>query len=172
MKLKHLLFFMSTLGFMSCTVTKTVSAVSEGKEITLEDLKNAENVVWYFNSYNSYTIDSTTLNKFDKTFSEQNYSIDVFMGTWCEDSQREVPRFIKIMEYLGFDNYRIIDLDTDKKSRIGFEKDKNLKRVPTFIIYDKQGIELNRIVEYPVLSIEKDFFLIFNRQNYIPNYSE
>jgi tetratricopeptide (TPR) repeat protein len=42
-------------------------------------------------------------------------------------------------------------------------------RVPAFIIY-RNGIEINRINEFPVFSLEKDMLSILNNQPYIPNY--
>ncbi len=41
--------------------------------------------------------------------------------------------------------------------------------MPTFIIY-KNGIEINRINEFPVFSLEKDLLGILNNQSYTPNY--
>jgi hypothetical protein len=164
MKSVLILLFSFTV-FFNCTIKK-----STGGEISLLSLQKAKNKAWYFKSYNNYTIDSVTLKEVSKIIIHSGH-IDIFMGTWCEDSHREVPRFIKILEYLKFTNYRIIALDTDKKSKKGVENGKNIKRVPTFIFYAETGKELNRITEYPVISLEKDIYSIISKKKYAPNYS-
>jgi len=79
------------------------------------------------------------------------------MGTWCGDSKREVPRFIKVLEAANFpvDNLKIVAVDRRKeqykKSPTGEEWGLSIKRVPTFIFY-KNGKESNRIIESPRLS--------------------
>jgi tetratricopeptide (TPR) repeat protein len=49
------------------------------------------------------------------------------------------------------------------------ENGKGIFRVPVFIIY-KNGVELNRINEFPVFSLEKDLHAIVSNQSYVPNY--
>jgi len=49
------------------------------------------------------------------------------------------------------------------------EVGKGVFRVPTFIVY-RNGVEINRINEYPVLSLEKDLLQILSNQPYTPNY--
>jgi tetratricopeptide (TPR) repeat protein len=101
--------------------------------------------------------------------------MQIFLGTWCGDSKREVPRFMKLLNEIGFsaNNIEIITVgDSDslyKQSPQHEEKGLGIFRVPTFIIY-KNGIEINRINEYPVNSLEKDLLTIITNQVYIPNY--
>ena len=33
--------------------------------------------------------------------------VKIFMGTWCEDSQRQIPHFFKLLESLEFDQNHI-----------------------------------------------------------------
>ncbi len=99
------------------------------------------------------------------------------MGTWCKDSKREVPRFYKILENAKFQKNKISLIGVDstkenyKKSPTGEEKGLNIIRVPTFIFY-KNGIDVNRIIEYPIESLEKDLLKIIKGETYIPNYSD
>ena len=60
--------------------------------------------------------------------------------------------------------------DQYKKSPEGEETGKNIQRVPTLIIYHKRK-ELGRIIESPVVSIEKDLISILKQDGYIPNYA-
>jgi tetratricopeptide (TPR) repeat protein len=110
-----------------------------------------------------------------KKLNIKDISIEIFLGTWCGDSKREVPRFLKVLDQLSFPekNIRVIalgGLDSLFKQSPGKEETgKGIFRVPVFIVY-KNGVEINRINEYPVFSLEKDLSAILNNQPYVPNY--
>ena len=88
----------------------------------------------------------------------------VVLGTWCPDSRREVPRFMKIMELSGFDQELISLMGTDsyKVAPVDNYDDLNIDRVPTFIFYYKKN-EIGRIIEYPLTSLERDMVNIFKK---------
>ena len=77
--------------------------------------------------------------------------IAVYLGTWCSDSQREVPRFLKILE-LAEKDYGIsipvdwISIDRAKREPAALVEGKSIDLVPTFIYY-REGEEIGRIVE-------------------------
>ncbi len=85
----------------------------------------------------------------------------VFFGTWCGDSKREVPRFLKVADQAGIGPERITlyGLDRSKKSPDGLSKQHGIERVPTFIFL-KKGKEIGRITESPNQSIEADMLFI------------
>ena len=128
---------------------------------------------WYDASYNSYTTDVATTAQLKPLL--QNKSMEVFLGSWCGDSRREVPRMIKILQQAGMDTAKLnlvfVDNSTEsyKQSPQHEERGKNIHHVPTFIIYDDKK-EVGRIVESPVTSLEKDMLSILQRQPYQPNY--
>ena len=99
--------------------------------------------------------------------------VETFIGTWCKDSQREVPRFYKIFDQLSLDPgaMRLIMLDRDKKSGRNIEDGKDVDHVPTFIFL-KNGTEIGRIVESPIESLEEDIFNILIGSPSTPNYSD
>jgi hypothetical protein len=88
----------------------------------------------------------------------------VFLGTWCSDSRREVPRFLKAADSLGsvLGPITLIGLDTHKKSPAGFEVPYGIDRVPTFIFF-RNGVEIGRVVELPQTTIEADMLTIVAR---------
>ncbi len=103
----------------------------------------------------------------------KNISIKVFMGTWCEDSQREIPALYKV---LTATHYKMSDLEMiavthDKDTPQAFEKDYELQYVPT-IIFFKDGAEMNRIVEYTQETLEKDMLKILSGGTYQHAYAE
>ncbi len=57
-----------------------------------------------------------------------------------------------------------------KQSPAHEEKGLNIIRVPTMIVYEN-NTEINRFIEYPVESLEKDLLKILKKQLYKPNYA-
>ncbi len=142
--------------------------------ITKDSLTAAPYDKWFTTGYDAYKPNPETVTQLKKQ-SFKEYSIQVFLGTWCGDSKRETPRFMKVMNEINFpaDKIKIITVgDEDslyKQSPQHEEKGLGIFRVPTFIIY-KNGVEINRINEYPVNSLEKDLLAILSNQPYTPNY--
>ena len=129
--------------------------------------------VWFSKNYESYLTNDKEVAKLKNAL--KGYKITVFLGTWCGDSKREVPRFYKVLDAAGFPekHLKIIGVDNDrasyKQSPGGEEKGLNIHRVPTFIFY-KNGKEVNRIVETPRETFEKDILKITTGETYKPNY--
>ena len=144
-------------------------------KIDLAAFESQPYTAWYSKNHLAYQVDEKMILPHKKTLN--SYKILVFMGTWCGDSKREVPRFIKILETFDFPtkNLKIVALDGRKdhykKSPAGEEWGLNIIKVPTFIFY-KNGKEVNRIVESPVGSLEQDIVKIINGESYSPNYSK
>lgn len=133
--------------------------------INIDYLFNSPNTSWFEENYSKYTPDFQTLsNDFSNL---KSFEIEVFMNVNCHDSEREVPRLIKILDQLKFskNNLKIVLLNSDKKSKDGLEINKKITNTPT-IIFKKDSIEINRIVEFPVENLEKDIFKIINNQDY------
>ena len=105
----------------------------------------------------------------------KNYSITLFMGTWCGDSKKEIPRLYKVLEACNFpmDQLTVIAVSSSsslyKQSPQHEEAGLNIHRVPTIIFY-KNDKEINRIVEHPITSFEEDIKEIITSNNYKSNY--
>lgn len=114
---------------------------------------------WFDTEYASYTVHTQELADIKSKLA--GVDILVFMGTWCPDSQREVPRFYKILDYLQADERRLAVIAVDdhpdrrKTSPGGEEKGRNIEYVPTFIFL-RNDVEIGRIIESPQVSLEAD----------------
>jgi hypothetical protein len=112
---------------------------------------------WFTPNYLSYVVDSTTLAEVDIN----NIEIVMFLGTWCSDSQVEVPQFYKILDYIEYDlnKMTVVALERlenrDLVSPQHEEEEYNIGFVPT-MIFLRDGIEIGRITEYPEKTLEKD----------------
>lgn len=128
---------------------------------------------WFDKSYISYTVNTDLLKRVKRK--SKGVTFEIFMATWCGDSRREVPRFFKILDALKVkdDNISIINVDNAKnaykQSPTHEEKGKLIFRVPTFIMY-KNGVEIGRIIESPVTSLEMDLVQILLDLPTAPNY--
>ena len=102
-----------------------------------------------------------------------NIKIKIFMGTWCEDSIREIPYLFNILNSINYniESVEIICVDENKNTPEGYEKDFEIIKVPT-IIFLKKNEEINRIVEFPVETLQKDIIKILSNNNYKHAYSE
>ena len=150
----------------------TSSAHLLGK-FSQQDLSKAPYSEWFDSGYEAYEPNAEIIERL-KTKDLKNYNIEIFLGTWCGDSRREVPKFLKILDEIDFPNKKltIIGVDTGKnykQSPSNEERDKSIYRVPTFIVY-QGGVEKGRIVEYPVFSLERDLLKILEAEPYTANY--
>ena len=95
------------------------------------------------------------------------FKVVVFFGTWCGDSRREVPHFLKIVKEADLKDNLEIDLwavDRKKHLQNSLPQDNNIQFVPTFIFY-KNGKEIGRIIESPDNSLEQDILNILQDGN-------
>ncbi len=143
-------------------------------EITTDNLTSMPYQSWFNTNFNGYSVDTKLVKLFETKL--KDHEILLFLGTWCGDSKREVPRILKILEAADFpkEQVRIVALDRRKdnykKGLRGEEKGWDIKRVPTLILL-KNGSEVNRIVERPVDTLEEDLLAILSDSSYTPNYA-
>lgn len=173
--LNSVLFALILLSCDSAKKTTEKKASDNGHligEVSNRDIETSEHNTWFTKGLVNYQVDTETLDDFEnKPERLKKLSVKIFMGTWCEDSHRELPRFYNIMRYLNITDYQIYGMDYHKETPEKFEEGLNIKYVPTFIIYS-EGKELNRIIESPIETLEKDLIAIVQAKNYTPNYQD
>jgi thiol-disulfide isomerase/thioredoxin len=93
-----------------------------------------------------------------------NVDIMIVFGSWCSDSKIQVGRFYKVLDEAGFKErqLKVIGVNRDKNALSVNIMDKDIERVPTFIVY-QNGKELGRIIETPKKTLEKDLSKIVAR---------
>ncbi|HEV7238318.1 MAG TPA: HEAT repeat domain-containing protein [Thermoanaerobaculia bacterium] len=109
-----------------------------------------ERVPDYAQRKSDYTPDITVLEMM-KSYIRADDRVEVYMGTWCPDSQREVPKFLRIVDDLraqfGVElPVTFVALDRDKAKPADLIAGKHIEKVATFIYY-RGDKELGRIVE-------------------------
>jgi len=118
---------------------------------------------WYDKGFDDYQPNPGAITALSD-MNKNGLSIKVVMGTWCPDSRREVPRFMKVLTLSEFPlgEVTFIGVDNAKLSPVGEYDSLGIQRVPTFIVY-KNKIEAGRIIENPVASLEQDLLDILKR---------
>ncbi len=154
-------FLVLVLAMYQCKNNKKQKQEMMIGKIEQSDFLKAPYKTWYEEEDLMYDIDSTTLDSIDL----RGTNIKVLFGSWCSDSRREVPRFIKILKYknYNFDSLEMIGLNREKQAPIYQENTLNIEFVPTFVIF-KNNKEIGRIVESPNNSLEKDLSVILGNR--------
>lgn len=116
---------------------------------------------WYNREYNSYKylINRRLLDTIKEDL--MKLEIKVVLGTWCPDSRTQIPRFMGILDYLEFDfgNVTFICVDQNKDAGPVSTSELEVIKIPTFIFY-RDGVEIGRIIETPVKTLEEDILKI------------
>lgn len=90
--------------------------------------------------------------------------VQLFLGCYCGDSKKWVPRFYKLMPELPVSGVEIISVDTTKKDEKNLAAMAGVKKIPTFIFMDGDK-ELGRIVEKPRHGrLEKNVYHILKKE--------
>ena len=176
--MKNILILFFTIIFLNC------ETIGENEEINIKISSKGEKMVVGKISYKKLVdfskkwknSDQTNLNlKNDSKLRGLffNIKIKIFIGTWCEDSIREIPYLFNILNSINYniESVEIICVDENKNTPEGYEKDFEIIKVPT-IIFFKKNEEINRIVEFPVETLQKDIIKILSNNNYKHAYSE
>ncbi len=93
---------------------------------------------------------------------EPGAEVTVFLGTWCGDSRREVPRLWSAIDAAGgMVPFKVtyIGVDREKKDPAGEAAKNDIRYVPTFIVV-RDGREVGRIVESSPNGVEADLLAL------------
>lgn len=84
-------------------------------------------------------------------------SLMVLLGTWCHDSEREVPRLLKTIDKSGVKGYelKLLAVDFNKQEPSGLYLDYQLRYTPTFVL-EENGQPVARVIERPKVTIAED----------------
>jgi thiol-disulfide isomerase/thioredoxin len=153
-KLLSLLFLILSLFLLSYADVELVGNIT--RERILENCPSWEDKIA------SYSPNKDVIEKLKSV--DHEVIIEVYLGTWCPDSVRNVSAYFKIMDLI--DNSHLITkyvgLPRDKDARKPYIEGKNIIRIPTFIVFINNQ-EKGRIIENPTQSVEEDLLEIIKR---------
>jgi hypothetical protein len=93
---------------------------------------------------------------------DDSLRVQLFLGCYCGDSKKWVPRFYDLKSQLPIAQVDIVSLDTTKKDEKNLAPLAGVKKIPTFILYQGSN-EIGRIVEKPKGGLEKNFFMLLKK---------
>ncbi len=178
--MKYFALIITILAFGCSTSNKTTNTVYEGQSLNREILDTNINQQilyglcdraglqsspvfgsFFVSEYSSYIPQDILKQINPELWSE--LKVTIVLGTWCDDSRREVPRFFKILDYnkITPGEVEIICVDRKKNSE-GLTEHLDVTYVPVFIFYIN-GAEIGRITETPLETIENDMFNLLRR---------
>jgi cyclophilin family peptidyl-prolyl cis-trans isomerase/HEAT repeat protein/thiol-disulfide isomerase/thioredoxin len=145
-----------------------VANVSLPLEIgTMTSARLLERVPDYAPRKSSYTPDMAVIEMM-KSYVRPEDRVEVYMGTWCPDSLREVPKFLRIVDDLESQfgvklPATFIAVDRAKQRPAELIAGKDVQKISTFIYY-RGDRELGRIIERPQGVFEDDLLAIAAKQ--------
>lgn len=173
-------FFLILFAFAACNTNKsdkeaknTSDTVTEESkdEVLWEDppmllgtfdipaLQEVPYKEWYTPIYEETILDEDRVEYLGSLLKE--VEIKAYVGTWCSDTQIELPNLIKTLDRVNFDFHKLslIGVDEDyqapDKSNLAWD----IVNVPTFILLKDQK-EIGRFVEFPDESLLEDLIQI------------
>jgi thiol-disulfide isomerase/thioredoxin len=125
--------------------------------ITFDDLNNEPSFTWLKNGREDYSPRESKIEQLKDRLNEDQYSMVVFLGTWCSDSHYLIPKLEKVLDLIHFPNARLTmyGVDREKTTVNGEDRKYKISNVPTIIVM-KNGHEVGRITESVDKSIEAD----------------
>ncbi len=134
--------------------------------VNMEGLKSDIFKEAYIRGLNEYMPNDSVVQECKKLM--DGVSFRIIMGTWCSDSQEEVPRFFQVLytaeaDILNPEIMEIICVDSNKEAGDVSIKKYDIEKVPTFIVYRK-GKEIGRITERFNNRPETDLLEILKKQ--------
>ena len=148
MKLLQIIFF---IFLISCSANEKIETKIKQHRGSIEINELFYEYPIFKKGYDNYVPLQLSTLKYD------DINVVVFFGTWCHDSKRELPKALKIFNEIGIndENIELVAVGLDKKEPEGRATKLNLMYTPTLIFF-KESKEIGRIIEKPVISLEKD----------------
>jgi thioredoxin-related protein len=174
--MKQLFLSLIFLFSLSCSAQKKEVNAAKNKSGDLVGIANKQSFLqepykeWFDYGYDDYSPDEAIVAQLKPLL--KKVTIKTFMGTWCGDSQEQIPIFYKILSSADFkhNNLEMVTVNRKKKTPTNLQEGFDVQRVPTMIFFNKKGKEIGRIVEYPRESIEADMLKILSGKDYKHSY--
>jgi thiol-disulfide isomerase/thioredoxin len=162
--MKQLLVALMLLFSMQATAQNKAYDISQDPKgdglifngpITFADLNGEHSFAWLKSGYDGYQPDKAGLAYLAGTLGD--YTMVVFLGTWCDDSHELVPKLERVLDMTHYPATALTmyGVDRDKATKGGEHKRYDITLVPTIILY-RNGKEAGRITESVQKSIEAD----------------
>lgn len=136
------------------TDEKTGQLIFRGP-LSFDDLRQEPKFSWFDENLTGYTPEYHDMRYLADNLPQ--YSLVVFMGTWCDDSHYLIPKLYSLLNKMHFPVPRLTMYGVDRdKNALGAERERyNITKVPTIILF-RDNKEAGRITESVIKSLESD----------------
>jgi len=102
---------------------------------------------WFKENMKWGKADPAAIEAFSKN--KDKFTVIIFGGTWCHDTQNLLPVFYRLVDKSGFPDKSItlVAVDRNKEAPHKLHEKYHIENVPTFIVL-KDGKEVGRVTEY------------------------
>lgn len=155
--MKSTLLFFILLTLNISTKGQTAERMLKGRIDFQKQLIDSKEYPWFPSGVENYSPSDSIIKLISPKLID--IEITIFMGTWCSDTQMNLPQFYKVLQKANYPLQKIelIGVDRDKISTTNQETKYGISAIPVFII-KKKGIEIGRITESFQNSPELDLF--------------
>ncbi len=159
MNVRHGIVFLQVVLLIGCSGSQTTKEEPIERGLVDRSVLDRPEHQAFRTMYDTVHVQNDVIDLISKV--DEGVDVTVFFGTWCPDSRREVPRFLRIVDRAGMagDRIKLYALDRTKKSSDGLTEQYHIERVPTFIFL-KNGEEIGRITESARTTLEGDMLNI------------
>ena len=154
--MRNILMMFVCLGLFACQATPNATQ-SESPEdmvglVSPQELLQANST--FAQNYQSY---QPSENELAAVKELKGKSLTVLFGTWCHDSQREVPRLLKVLDMAQsqLHELRLVAVNRNKQEPSGLARSLELRYTPTLVLFNGDT-ELGRVIEKPLVSLTED----------------
>ena len=159
MRLLLYLAIIISLSYLSSAgeIDKTKKVITG--EFTLQTWKDS--CGWASFPTGEYKLDSEKASLIKSFFDPKEMSFVIFGGSWCGDTETELPKIMDIFSQSGIpsSSFRIFGVNREKQEPTGVALKFKIEKVPTLIIL-LGNEELGRIVEFPRITWEDDILMM------------
>lgn len=104
----------------------------------------------FANAYNKHQVTAEDRSALQQL--TQASELVIVFGSWCHDSQREVPRLLKLLDSANNSTIKVTLVAVGYNKQIPDDANPHqlaIKYTPTIFVLDKKGNELGRFIERP-----------------------
>ncbi len=126
----------------SRNTSKNLGAMTQSQLLAKKDI--------FYKKFNAHQVDQDHIELINSI--SQPTKVLIVFGLWCHDSQREIPRLLKLLSEANNPNIEVamISVGYDKViPQSANQHNVSIKYTPTVILLNQQGKELKRFVERP-----------------------
>ena len=141
--MSHSLFAQALIDF-DRIIDKDKSIIMKGS-FSIKNLKEA-NYTWFNKNCETAKFSYEQIDELRGRFNDIKFI--VFLGTWCSDSHRLIPPFVKLLEKIDYplERVQLYGVDRNKETKGSEHRLYHIDRVPTIILM-RENIEVGRITE-------------------------